>query len=189
MNDNTPRPGGRPRRSPPWRAGALAVALAGVALLAAACGNGGSSADSSAAGGSKAYQQALAFARCMRSHGEPGWPDPTSNGAFSTSGIDLNSPQFSLASSACKDLRPTGGVHFQLSAAQQRALLKQGLKFAACMRAHGIPSFPDPDVQNVKAGGISFSTTGLAPPGQKPNWPRFLAASRACEPLMGGGGS
>jgi hypothetical protein len=184
MNDARNEGGSQSRpRARLRRAGGLAAAVAGTVLLAAACGGGGSS----AAAGSKAYQHALAFARCMRSHGEPSWPDPTSGGAFSTSGINLNSPQFSLASSACKNLQPAGGVHFQLSAAQQQALIKQGLKFAACMRAHGIPNFPDPEVQDVQAGAIGFSTKGLVPPGQKLNSPQFLAAQKACEPLMGGG--
>jgi hypothetical protein len=185
MNDATNEGGSQGRRRARlWRARVLAAAAGGIAVLAAGCGGGGGS---SAAAGSKAYQEAFAFARCMRSHGEPSWPDPSSGGAFSTSGINLSSPQFSLASGACKNLQPAGGVHFQLSAAQQQALIKQGLKFAACMRAHGIPNFPDPEVQGVKAGAIGFSTKGLAPPGQRLNSPQFLAAQKACEPLMGGG--
>jgi hypothetical protein len=31
---------------------------------------------------STAYQQSLAYAQCMRAHGEPGYPDPASNGGF-----------------------------------------------------------------------------------------------------------
>jgi hypothetical protein len=175
--------GGWPRRAGLARAGVVAAAVAGIALLAA-CGGGNSPAP---AGNSGTYQTALAFARCMRSHGEPSWPDPTSSGTFSTSGIDIASPQFSSASSACMNLRPAHGVHLQLSAAQQQALLKQGLKYAACMRAHGVASFPDPEAQDVTAGAISFSTKGLAPPGQKLTSPQFLAANKACEPIFGGG--
>ena len=66
--------GGRPRRVWFRRPGALSAALAGTALLAAACG--GSSTPSPPSGGSL-YPKALAFTRCMRAHGEPGYPDPT----------------------------------------------------------------------------------------------------------------
>ena len=40
------------------------------------------------------YTQELKFADCMRRHGEPGFPDPSSNGVFSLNGIDPNSPQY-----------------------------------------------------------------------------------------------
>ena len=40
----------------------------------------------SVAAGSAAYQKAVAFAQCMRSHGEPGWPDPNSQGNFLING-------------------------------------------------------------------------------------------------------
>ena len=38
----------------------------------------------SVAAGSAAYQKAVAFAQCMRSHGEPGWPTPTARGTSSS---------------------------------------------------------------------------------------------------------
>ena len=175
MNEGNDAGHGRRRRAGSPRAGVPAVAAAGIALLAAACGGVGSS----AAAGSAAYQDALPFAQCMRSHGEPSWPDPSSAGTFSTSQIDINSAQVSSALSACKSLQPATGTHLQLSAAQQQALLERGLKIAGCMRGHGVTSFPDPEVQAAQNGGISFSTQGLAP-GQKPSSPQFLAAQKAC---------
>jgi hypothetical protein len=171
VNDNTHSPGGGPRRSPRWRAGALAATLAGTALLAAACGGG-----RPAAGKPAAYQLALAYARCMRSHGVPGWPDPSSSGTFDTGQIDLNSVLVNLAASACGQLPP--GVHLQLSAAQQQALLKRGLKIAACMRAHGITNFPDPDVQSAKEGAISLGGGSITH--NEMESPLFQAAQKAC---------
>ena len=53
-----------------WRAGALA-AVAATAVLATACGG---SAPSTQSG--PTYAQVLTLARCMRSHGVPGFPDP-----------------------------------------------------------------------------------------------------------------
>src|SRR5579862_8872090 len=77
------------------------LAVAGLALLAAGCGGGSSpgvasvgstsapTATSARAGttatGNGPLAAAVAFARCMRSHGIPGWPDPMSGGVFDKS--------------------------------------------------------------------------------------------------------
>lgn len=56
--------------------------------------------------------QLLKFAQCVRSHGEPNFPDPVVNAGeigFSLNGIDPNSPQYQRAQSACKSLNPIGG--------------------------------------------------------------------------------
>jgi hypothetical protein len=51
--------------------------------------------------------QALRFSACMRSHGEPDFPDPAANGSFTLpSGMDAESPQFQRAANACQSLRP-----------------------------------------------------------------------------------
>lgn len=51
------------------------------------------------------FRQALKSAKCMRSHGYPGWPDPViHNGIIPNvvpTGIDLNSPQFQAAAKSC----------------------------------------------------------------------------------------
>lgn len=41
-------------------------------------------------------------ARCMRSHGDPGFPDPNSQGAFDRSTFTKHSPAFRAASTDCK---------------------------------------------------------------------------------------
>jgi hypothetical protein len=69
-----------------------------------------------------------------------------------------------------------------MTAAQQRQALSQALKFSACMRAHGVPSFPDPTTRN---GGVTISLGGS---GMNPNSPQFQSAQRACRSLMPGGG-
>ena len=50
----------------------------------------------------------VSWARCMRSHGLPGFPDPNSQGAFDSSKFDETSPAFQTASNACKSQQPTG---------------------------------------------------------------------------------
>lgn len=53
----------------------------------------------------------LKYAECMQAHGEPNFPDPSANGAFSIpNSIDQNSATFKSAESACKSLRPLGGA-------------------------------------------------------------------------------
>jgi hypothetical protein len=118
------------------RACATAAGFLAISLLAAACG--GAKPPGRVAAG-------LAYSACMRAHGVTNFPDPATgpNGhvTLSLAGIDLNSPQFQAAEHACRSLEPGGGGSSQpLTAAQQQALVK----WAACIRTNGVPSFPDP---------------------------------------------
>src|SRR5260221_14795195 len=69
------------------RAGPLAAALAGAALLAAAC-SGGSPNPSAGAGspGGSERTSALAYSQCMRAHGIKNFPDPSAGGGINISG-------------------------------------------------------------------------------------------------------
>jgi hypothetical protein len=59
--------------------------------------------DSSPAQAAQTLTHLLAFARCMRDHGVPGFPDPTSTGSFPTSiqRIDRLTPVFRSAATTC----------------------------------------------------------------------------------------
>jgi hypothetical protein len=171
---------------PGLRHASAAAALAGLALLAAACG-GGSSPASSAGGTlslSSLTTQALAYAKCMRAHGITNFPDPTVHDSATSkgvgfnlgAGVDTHSPQFQSASKRCQT--QTGFGH--ISAAQRQQGMNDMLKYAECMRSHGITNFPDPFENSNQIG---FSTTGL-----DTSSPRFKAANKACQPLMPGGG-
>jgi hypothetical protein len=46
----------------------------------------------------------LRLARCVRSHGRPGFPDPNSQGVFDRSRLDKSSPAFKAAGRACASL-------------------------------------------------------------------------------------
>ena len=52
--------------------------------------------------------QGLAFARCVRSHGVPNFPDPDSTGRIPERwpGVDQGSPAFEAANQACQRYRP-----------------------------------------------------------------------------------
>ena len=167
------RPGQR-RPFPARPAAAITAALAGVACLAAAC----SSPQSPAARSSPdPGTQALAYSRCMRSHGIKDFPDPkishNGNGGGVSMGVgtrgDLNpsNPAFKAASQACRSLQPGGGNPPQQTAQE----IATDVKFAACMRSHGYPGFPDPD---------SRGTFNL-PPTIDPNSAQFGSAHNTCQ--------
>lgn len=155
------------------------AAAAGLTLLATACGN--SPGSGASAGGSR-YQQSLAYAQCMRSHGEPTFPDPNSDGNFvftPNNQVDTGTRVFESASGACKSLRPQGGG---LTAAQAQAGLARLLKYSDCMRSHGLVNFPDPKMVDIGGRrGISLKMSG---PGISPRSPQFQAASQACQHLL-----
>ena len=50
------------------------------------------------------------WARCMRSHGLPSFPDPNGQGAFDRNKFDESSPAFQTASNACKSLKTALGA-------------------------------------------------------------------------------
>ena len=172
------------RRARPRRAGLLAAALACLALVAAACSSPASPGTGAGPAGGSNEHSALAFSRCMRAHGITGFPDPDSQGnlALPKSGpgtkFDPKSPQFKAANNACKSLMPGGSM----DPAQQAAARAQALKYAECMRAHGIPDFPDPNNQ----GNFDFAVPKGSGSGRDPHKPRLQAANHACQRGNGG---
>ena len=173
MDDSNGGDRGPRGRSRPGPAGMLAAGLAGVAVLAAAC-SGGGSAGSAEPAPQPGFQKALAYAACMRSHGAPSYPDPNSQGQFIQT--PANRAEFSAPASAdkaCQHLVPDGGL---ITAAEQRDIAPVMLKFAACMRAHGITNFPDPI---VNAQGIAVNPQGL-----DLSSPPFQSAQQACRTYL-----
>ena len=171
--------GVRQRRTGPRRAaaGLLAALLAGTALLAAACGGG-----SAGSAGSSPYAKALAYTQCMRSNGVANYPDPNSQGQILMTAnvwkeVDFGSPQFAQAAKTCKKLAPNNTISPQ----QYQQTLSQGLKYAACMRAHGITNYPDP---STAGGGIAVGQI----PKADADLPQFPAAEQACRSLLPRGG-
>jgi hypothetical protein len=130
------------------------LAAISFALALAACGSSGKSGSVStkAAAG-------IEFADCMRSHGLPGFPDPSAGGGIRLpDGINPQSPAFQSAQRACTKYMPGAGGRPQAS--EQRKL--EMLKLASCMRHHGLPSFPDPTSRPPAGGPGSGSGIGLA---------------------------
>ena len=163
-----------------WAAAAvvLGVTVAGCSggskvPTAAPAGGSGSS-------GASSLAEAVAYSQCIRSHGVSNFPDPvqTPNGGYGyrTAGIDPNSAAFQGALQACKALpSPWNSTGQELSPAQQQAWLK----WAQCIRAHGVPAFPDP----------TFSGSEVHDSGVGSNSSQLQSAMDACKsqrPSVGG---
>jgi hypothetical protein len=128
----------------------------------------------------------------MRAHGVPSFPDPqqVSGGGVAlvvrdsaAVGPGKSSPQFQSATSACRKYAPAGIGGSPAATAQLR---RQALAFSACMRTHGVPSFPDPQFTSGPGGhGVGVRIGG---PGVNFNSPQFQSAQSACRNLIPNGG-
>lgn len=139
------------------RVAAAIVAATGLALLGSACGGSPgshvaqlsttstqSSASSKASEASTEGHGALAFSRCMRSHGVSQFPDPDSSGAIPKVGLrqlGITDSQFEAARSACTYL-------LQPSNAQMQQTMSGMLDFARCIRSQGVHNWPDPSTDS-----------------------------------------
>jgi len=168
------------------------VAVVAFSLLAAGCGSGGSPGVANLASSTTATTPttqneaavAVAFSRCMRSHGVPTFPDPSTIHPRALKAIAQHlaatNPRFTVAARACNHLLPNGGSDSQETAQQKRTRLVDGRSFARCMRSHGVTRFPDPTAQGdlsvamVQAQGIDVHS------------PAFLRVVQACLPASHG---
>jgi hypothetical protein len=115
-------------------------------------------------------QAALEFAKCMREHGLAWFPDPQPGGRLnikSPKGADPAKMQ--AAQEACKKFIPNGGAPSKMSPEE----LAEAREMAKCMRAHGLPDFPDPEPD----GGLRIDSRKL---GSGPGDPTFDKAQEAC---------
>ena len=177
----------------------MAAAAIAFPLLASACGgssdsevprvastnsSGTSTSRSSSSASSKGNP--AAYSACMRKHGVPNFPDPDSSGGIKLTsgqtkdgkktGVDTNSPQFASAQKACRSLLPNGG---RPSAEAQAKEVQSALAFARCMRSHGVPKFPDPE---IRPDGGMLQTLGSEDVNTES--PQFKNAQQACHKLV-----
>lgn len=174
---------------------ALAAGLVLAAGVAAGCGgsqppvvaslrtSATAGGRTNAAGGSHPGSVA-ALARCFTDHGfqayvggagSTGSAELTFFGVTISGNVDPSSPQFQAARRACSKYLPGGGPP-PLSAAQKAERVRGFTRFAACMRKHGVPSFPGPD----SAGTFPLDAVQQLNPGTT----TFQSAFKACEGLM-----
>ena len=172
----------------------IASLAATAALLVAACGSSRPTTGSQTAASVQA--DGLKFASCVRSHGVPNFPDPTSSnggglriqqsqtagsgGSMTVNGVPVSAPAFQAAQRECAKYMPKRGP---ISATQVRNLSKAALEMATCMRSHGVSNFPDPKVQAGSNGGVGVQINGSGG-GPNPSSPTFQAAQKVCMPIL-----
>jgi len=179
----------------------LTPALAAVAMFVAGCGGGSSpgvanvrsstsssltSTSSSGSGGPPTeaqirheQQEATSFARCMRSHGVPNFPDPTVAPRAFKNAFNTQSPGFQSGYTTCGHLLPAGRPPNQ-NPTPTRAQTVALLAFAGCLRSHGFPSFPDP----TSSGELTREM--LARAGVDLHEPAVVQAADACTSVTHG---
>jgi hypothetical protein len=167
----------------PARAVAVTIVMT-AALLAAGCSSSPSSPTSaSTPSAGSTVAQAVAYTQCMRSHGVPEYPEPGSSGQLQKIGsgqqVGVSDAQLSTATNACQSLWP----YQALTPAQQQRELTDDLKFAQCMRSHGVPTLPDPVATN---GHVEF-VISVSRDGFNPQSPQILAKARACQHVLPAG--
>ncbi|MGH3000630.1 MAG: hypothetical protein ACRDNM_15135 [Gaiellaceae bacterium] len=169
----------------------VAAVLAALGLIAAGCGAaktpsvaGIGATHTTSAASASGQRDPAAFARCMSSHGfaasvgsagTAGDQELSIAGVVIGGNVDPSSPQFQTAMQACRKFLPGGGPQ-PLSPAQQAEHAKAMANFAACMRKHGAPNFPDPNAQGM------FTPRQLGGRLQ-PDSPVVRAAFKRCESL------
>lgn len=112
----------------------------------------------------------LAYSRCMREHGVSNFPDADAEGRIRIplGSIDPDSAVFRKAGEACRHLAPEGWGDEKADPGDAEVMLK----FAQCMRANGVPDYPDPD---PNAGNRIMLD---------PNAPKAQAALERCQAIL-----
>ena len=160
---------------------AVITATTGIALSVVGCGGtqGGQVAQlastSTQSGATASPQHGwLAFSACMRSHGVSAFPDPASNGELpkvSLQQLGVGSSEFQSAQAACRGLRPTGGSLTQETgclmlgncpAAEVAQIRAAELRYARCMRSHGVSNWPDPTLNSQGMPVFDVTQAGIS---------------------------
>jgi hypothetical protein len=142
-----------------------------LVLLATACGSSPSS--TGPVGSQAVSSKAVAFSHCMRSHGVPDFPDPTSRGGVpkvTPQQVGVSNSRFQVARRACAQL-------LQPTQAQAPQIMTGMLKFARCMRSGGVPNWPDPSTD--RNGQPVFRIPGINPAS-----PRVSNTAEECTHLL-----
>lgn len=162
-------------RRPPIPASLVAVCAA--SLLGGGCGSG-----SSTTAATTTQNGALAYARCMHSHGVPNFPDPTggNNKQAVVSALQaVGNSQAQAAETACMHVNggsPGSGPKEAEGPGHTAAMLA----FARCVRSRGFPDFPDPTAQG------QLSPEMVAAAGIDLHQPAVLRAGLACTSVTRG---
>jgi hypothetical protein len=150
-----------------------------IGLITAGCGSSASSRTGTAGSGANttltARDKAVKFAECIRAHGVSDFPDPDAKNDFQY-GVSVSVTVWRQATTACKNLQPPGTLSSRRTPQQQSATLR----FAQCVRDHGVKDFPDP------VNGEPVIDTYKIPSSNKPGGMTILnAATHKCGRVLG----
>jgi hypothetical protein len=164
-------------------------AVAALSLALAACGSSSpsNSAGNASSNGGARYQARLNLAKCLRAHGI-NVPDPSPNSGGAGFRVLANYPRSEIepAIQGChRDLVQAFPV-LGLSASQRAQLQQRLVKFAQCMRSHGV-NIPDPG--STAGGGFGFRQAFRALDRNSPAFQSALTACQSLRPRFGRRGS
>jgi hypothetical protein len=184
------------------RTASVTAAAFAAAVAVAACGGSSGPNNSNNSGNSASIRRGsaafradmLRVSQCIRAHGVPNYPDPPSrgemqsessgNGSVTVNGVKLDASAQTLqnAQRACAKYAAVG----PLVSSSQLASIKQGsVRTAVCMRANGVPDFPDPSITTGPGGhGLRISRGSGAVANLNPYSPAFKAAHAKCNKLV-----
>ena len=173
-----------------WRG--LAVVVAGAAIVLAACT--GSSSPHVASLGKISGEHSVStttvpagspaqlldeWATCMRSHGDPDQVDPTVD-ATKVIQITLGwAGGLRGESGACGSYLSAAETALRGGTSTASPSEATALKFAQCMRANGVPTYPDPTTGNNQTVHASSGSN------LNPSNPRYQAAATLCTKTTG----
>ncbi|MFG2043536.1 hypothetical protein [Dactylosporangium sp. NPDC048998] len=152
------------------------LAATGAAMIALAGCSGGTGSRPTAAPAPDNREKLADAARCMRANGFPDYPDPVETGGRWTfpPGATAMAPK---PAPECTDLFRQAGT---LPRESHRAVTAQEItklrRWAGCIRANGLPDWPDPDDEGI------FHPKPAMPAEDDPRWQRADTACRSLEP-------
>ncbi len=151
------------------------AALAAAAVLAlAGCGARGPAGPAAATrqDPNAAPADITNMVSCFRAHGMPEWPDPTYDPRDGRWHLD-GPPLKAATRQACAAVMPRA----TLASPAPTALFNDLMQYARCMRAHGVPDWPDPTVDGAFITSLDVKAD-----------PAVQAAAQPCEKYLASSG-
>jgi hypothetical protein len=125
----------------------ISICMAGGAAACSAAGASGSHGGGSQGGGTEQAMTVMRqLARCIRSHGMPGFPDPVINPLTGAPDWPQDAPDIpGSIQQACHSIANRLPPDVQNSQPPTARSMQALVRFARCMRSHGVPNWPDPN--------------------------------------------